>query len=48
MNSTAAALATGVSIAAYTVIDGIGVRAYGNWLAYTGGDLRVLHRLMPL
>src|SRR6267154_4787440 len=32
-----AALATGVSIAAYTVVDGIGVRASGNWIAYTGG-----------
>ena len=31
------ALATGVSIAAYTVVDGIGVRASGNWIAYTGG-----------
>ena len=31
-----AALATGVCIAAYTVIDGIGVRASGNWIAYTG------------
>jgi drug/metabolite transporter (DMT)-like permease len=30
-------LATGISIAAYTVIDGIGVRASGNWVAYTGG-----------
>ena len=30
-----AALATGVSIAAYTVVDGIGVRASGNWLGYT-------------
>jgi drug/metabolite transporter (DMT)-like permease len=29
------ALATGVCIAAYTVIDGIGVRASGNWLGYT-------------
>jgi drug/metabolite transporter (DMT)-like permease len=29
------ALATGVSIAAYTVVDGIGVRASGNWLGYT-------------
>ena len=29
------ALATGVSIAAYTVIDGIGVRASGNWFGYT-------------
>jgi drug/metabolite transporter (DMT)-like permease len=28
------ALATGVSIAAYTVVDGIGVRASGNWLGY--------------
>jgi drug/metabolite transporter (DMT)-like permease len=32
-----AALATGVSIAAYTVVDGIGVRASGDWVAYTGG-----------
>jgi drug/metabolite transporter (DMT)-like permease len=32
-----AALATGVSTAAYTVVDGIGVRASGNWIAYTGG-----------
>jgi drug/metabolite transporter (DMT)-like permease len=32
-----AALATGVSIASYTVVDGIGVRASGNWIAYTGG-----------
>jgi drug/metabolite transporter (DMT)-like permease len=32
-----AALATGVSIASYTVVDGIGVRAFGNWIAYTGG-----------
>ena len=31
------ALATGVSIAAYTVVDGFGVRASGNWLGYTGG-----------
>jgi drug/metabolite transporter (DMT)-like permease len=30
------ALATGVSIAAYTVVDGIGVRASGNWIGYTG------------
>ena len=31
------ALATGVSIAAYSVVDGLGVRASGNWVAYTGG-----------
>ena len=31
------ALATGVSIAAYSVVDGLGVRASGNWIAYTGG-----------
>jgi drug/metabolite transporter (DMT)-like permease len=31
------ALATGLSIATYTVVDGIGVRASGNWIAYTGG-----------
>jgi drug/metabolite transporter (DMT)-like permease len=29
------ALATGVSIAAYTLVDGLGVRASGNWLGYT-------------
>lgn len=29
------ALATGVSIAAYTVVDGVGVRASSNWLGYT-------------
>ena len=29
------ALATGVSIAAYTIVDGIGVRASENWLGYT-------------
>lgn len=32
-----AALATGVSIAAYTIVDGLGVRASGSWVAYTGG-----------
>ena len=32
-----AALATGISIAAYTVVDGLGVRASGSWIAYTGG-----------
>ena len=31
-----AALATGVCIAGYTVIDGLGVRASGNWIAYAG------------
>ncbi len=31
------ALATGVSIAGYSVVDGLGVRAGGNWVAYTGG-----------
>jgi drug/metabolite transporter (DMT)-like permease len=31
------ALATGASIAAYTVVDGLGVRASGDWIAYTGG-----------
>jgi drug/metabolite transporter (DMT)-like permease len=31
------ALATGVSIAAYTVVDGLGVRASGSWVSYTGG-----------
>jgi drug/metabolite transporter (DMT)-like permease len=31
------ALATGASIAAYTVVDGLGVRVSGNWVAFTGG-----------
>jgi uncharacterized membrane protein len=31
-----AALVTGVSIAAYTVVDGLGVRASGSWISYTG------------
>jgi drug/metabolite transporter (DMT)-like permease len=31
------ALATGATIAAYSVVDGIGVRASGNWIAYSGG-----------
>lgn len=30
------ALATGVAIAGYSVVDGLGVRASGNWIAYTG------------
>jgi drug/metabolite transporter (DMT)-like permease len=42
-----AALATGVSIAAYTVVDGLGVRASGNWVAYTGG-MFVFFLAMPL
>lgn len=33
--SLLAALATGVSIAAYTLVDGLGVRVSGDWLAYT-------------
>ena len=32
-----AALATDVGIAAYTVVDGLGVRTSGNWIACTGG-----------
>jgi len=32
-----AALATGITIAAYTIVDGLGVRVSGNWVAYTGG-----------
>ena len=32
-----AALATGISIASYTVVDGIGVRVSDNWIGYTGG-----------
>jgi drug/metabolite transporter (DMT)-like permease len=41
------ALATGVSIAAYSVVDGLGVRASGNWVAYTGG-LFAFFLAMPL
>jgi uncharacterized membrane protein len=41
------ALATGVSIAAYTVVDGIGVRASGSWVAYTGG-MFAFFLLVPL
>jgi uncharacterized membrane protein len=41
------ALATGISIASYTVIDGIGVRASGNWIAYTGG-MFAFFLLLPL
>jgi drug/metabolite transporter (DMT)-like permease len=32
-----AALATGVSIAVYSIVDGLGVRISGNWISYTGG-----------
>ena len=35
------ALATGVSIAAYSIVDGLGVRSSGNWIAYTGGVFAV-------
>jgi drug/metabolite transporter (DMT)-like permease len=42
-----AALATGVSIAAYTLVDGIGVRVSGNWVAYTGG-MFAFFLLVPL
>jgi len=45
--SLTAALATGVSIAAYSVVDGLGVRASGNWVAYTGG-IFVFELAMPL
>jgi drug/metabolite transporter (DMT)-like permease len=41
------ALATGVSIAAYSVVDGLGVRASGNWIGYTGG-IFVFFLAMPL
>ena len=41
------ALATGVSIAAYSVVDGLGVRVSGNWVAYTGG-IFVFFLAMPL
>jgi drug/metabolite transporter (DMT)-like permease len=42
-----AALATGVSIAAYTVVDGFGVRASGNWVAYVG-SIFAFFLVMPL
>jgi drug/metabolite transporter (DMT)-like permease len=45
--SLTTALATGVSIAAYSVVDGLGVRASGNWAAYIGG-IFVFELAMPL
>ncbi|WP_244815966.1 DMT family transporter [Caballeronia sp. Lep1P3] len=42
-----AALATGATIAVYTVIDGIGVRASGNAIAYTAW-MFAFYLLMPL
>jgi drug/metabolite transporter (DMT)-like permease len=42
-----AALATGVSIAAYTIVDGVGVRASGNWVAYVG-SIFAFFLVMPL
>ena len=42
-----AALATGVSIAAYTIVDGVGVRTSGNWVAYVG-SIFAFFLLMPL
>jgi drug/metabolite transporter (DMT)-like permease len=41
------ALMTGASIAAYSVVDGLGVRASGNWVAYAGAISAVL-LAMPL
>ena len=32
-----AALATGITIAVYSIVDGLGVRISGNWVSYTGG-----------
>ena len=42
-----AALATGVSIVAYTIVDGLGVRVSGNWVAYTG-SIFVFFLAVPL
>ncbi|WP_131113192.1 EamA family transporter [Lichenihabitans psoromatis] len=41
------ALATGAAIASYTVVDGIGVRLSGDWLAYSGA-MFALELLLPL
>ncbi len=41
------ALTTGLSIATYTVVDGIGVRASGNWVGYTG-SMFVFFLAVPL
>lgn len=41
------ALATGASIACYTVVDGVGVRVSNDWLAYTGA-MFVLELMFPL
>lgn len=45
--SLLAALATGASIAAYTLVDGLGVRVSGDWLAYTSA-MFCFHLLLPV
>ncbi len=45
--SLPAAFATGATIACYTVVDGVGVRVSGDWLAYTGA-MFTLELLFPL
>lgn len=41
-----AALATGATIAAYTLVDGLGVRVSGDWLAYTAA-MFCFHLALP-
>jgi drug/metabolite transporter (DMT)-like permease len=43
-----AALATGLAIAAYTVVDGMGVRASGTTLGYTGWLIALMGPAIPL
>ncbi|AWN39435.1 EamA family transporter [Methylobacterium durans] len=42
----AAALATGTAIAAYTLVDGLGVRASGDWRAYSAA-MFTFHLILP-
>ena len=41
-----AALGTGATIAGYTVVDGLGVRVSGDWLAYTAA-MFTFHLCLP-
>lgn len=46
-NTLLAALGTGATIAAYTLVDGLGVRRSGDWIAYTAA-MFVFHLAFPL
>lgn len=45
--SVTAAVGTGVLIAAYTTVDGIGVRAAGGWIGYTGWLMLLQSLVIP-